>query len=73
MCEQTDVPLLLANDHRRRMLARGGEVRAIGRTWNLDETLRTAAHGANLVTERRAAAADAPFVAQGTNHLRSIV
>jgi len=71
--EQFDVALLLANRHRRRMVARGGKVRAIGGTWNLDETLRAAAHGANLPTECGAAASGAPFVAQGTNHMRSIV
>jgi hypothetical protein len=55
------------------MLARGGEVRAIGGTGNLDDTLRAAAHGANLPAESGAAASAAPFVAQGTNHKRSIV
>ena len=71
--EQFDVALLLANGHRRRMLARGRKVRAIGGTWNLDQTLRAAAHGANLPPESGAAASGAPFVAQGTNHMRSIV
>ena len=71
--EQFDVALLLANGHRRRMFARGGEVRAIGGTRDLDETLRAAAHGANLLAESGAAASGAPFVAQGTNHMRSIV
>jgi len=71
--QQFDVVLLLANGHGRRMLARGGEVRAIGRTGNLDDTLRAAAHGANLPAESGAAASAAPFVAQGTNHVRSIV
>jgi hypothetical protein len=55
------------------MLARGGKVGAIGGTRDLDETLRAAAHGANLPAESRAAASGAPFVARGTNHVRSIV
>ena len=71
--EQFDVALLLANGHRRRMLARGGKVGALGGTRDLDETLRAAAHGANLPAESRAAASGAPFVARGTNHMRSIV
>jgi len=71
--EQFDVALLLANGHRRRMLAGGGKVRAICGTRDLDETLRAAAHGANLPPESGAAASGAPFVAQGTNHMRSIV
>ena len=71
--EQFDVALLLANGHCRRMLAGGGEERAIGWARNLDEALRSAAHGANLLAESRAAASGAPFVAQGTNHVRSIV
>ena len=61
--EQVDVALLLTDGHRRRVLTRGREVRAIGGTGNLDETLRAAAHGANLVSERRAAPSCAPFVA----------
>ena len=71
--EQVDVALLPTHGHRRRMVARGGEVRTVRGTGNLDETLRAAAHGANLVSERRAASSRAPFVAQRTNHLRSIV
>jgi hypothetical protein len=67
--EQFDVQLLPANDDRWRMLARGGEVRAIGGTRNLGETLCSAANGANLLPESGAAASGAPFVAQGTNHV----
>jgi hypothetical protein len=71
--ERSHVPLLLPNGHGRRMLAGSGEVRAIARTRYLHEALGPAAHGANLPTERGAAASCTPSYTQGTYHARSIV
>jgi len=71
--EQSDIALLLANGHGGRMLARGSEVRAVGRTRNLNETLGAAADGANLPAEGRAAAPGPAYFTQRTNHVRSIV
>lgn len=66
--EQGDVALLLPDQRRRWMLARGGEVRAIARTANLGQPLRSAADRANLMTERRAGAPRFPLAAEGTHH-----
>jgi len=73
MDERFQVTLLLTNRDGRRVLAGSGEVGAIARTRNLDEALGTAADGANLVSERRAAASCTPTYTQGTDHARSIV
>jgi hypothetical protein len=66
--EEPDIALLLANGRCRRMLSRACQVHAVVRTLNLDEALGTAADGADLFTEGRAAAAPAPDFAEGTQH-----
>jgi hypothetical protein len=66
--EQAKVALLLPDQRCRRMLARGGEVRAIARTMNLGQPLRPAADGADLTAERRARTPCFSLRAQGTYH-----
>ena len=66
-----DVPLLLTLHLRRRMLARGRQVRAIVGTIDLDEALRRAAHRADRLAERRARAATLTPAAGRTGHRSS--
>jgi hypothetical protein len=67
--EYFHVALLLPNGHGRRVLPRGCQVRAIGRTRNLHEPLRPAADGANLLTEGGTSSSGAPCLTQRTDHV----
>ena len=64
-------PFLLPLDLRRRVLARGGQMRAVVGTVDLDEALGAAAHGADRLAERRARAPTLTLPAGRTGHLPS--
>ena len=68
MEQQVDVMPLPANRRCRRVFARGGEVRAVARAIDLDETLGAAAHRADLVAEGGAATPCAPCATERTDH-----
>jgi len=66
--KEPDVAVLPAQGRGRRVLARAGEIRAIGRTLDFSQPLGAATDGANLLTQRRARAARFLSTAERTFH-----
>jgi hypothetical protein len=73
MEERLQIVLLTPGDGRRRMLARGRQVRAVRGTVDLDEAFGAAAGRTDLVPKRRTCAPRFPLAAEGTHHSRIIV
>ena len=63
-----EVALLLADDRCGRVLARRGEVDAVGRALDLHLALGAAADGTNLMAERRTGPARTTLAAEATEH-----
>jgi hypothetical protein len=66
--EEAYILTLLPDGDRWWVLARGGEVRAVGRASNLDQALRAAADRADLVIQCGAGAAASPLAADRAGH-----
>ncbi len=71
--EQREVVLLAPHGGRRRVIARRGEIDAVGRTVDLGQPLGSAADSTDLIADRRTRAARLPDAAERTKHSRALL